>query len=31
MNPSRAYEQEEHATLDQLGADLGCKQGRAGD
>ena len=24
-NPSRKYEQEEHATLDQLGADLGCK------
>ena len=25
VNPSRAYEQEEHATLDQLGTDLGCK------
>ena len=24
-NPSRAYEQEEHAALDQLGLDLGCK------
>jgi hypothetical protein len=24
-NPARAYEQEEHVTLDQLGADLGCK------
>lgn len=24
-NPARAYEQEEHATLDQLGVDLGCK------
>ena len=24
-NPSRAYEQEEHATLVQLGTDLGCK------
>jgi hypothetical protein len=23
-NPSRAYLQEEHATLDQLGTDLGC-------
>lgn len=23
-NPSRAYEQELHATLDQLGPDLGC-------
>ena len=26
-NPSRAYEQELHATLDQLGTDLGCKGG----
>jgi hypothetical protein len=25
VNPARAYEQEEHATLDQLGTDLGCK------
>ena len=24
-NPSRAYEQNEHAILDQLGMDLGCK------
>lgn len=24
-NPSRAYEQIQHATLDQLGTDLGCK------
>ena len=24
-NPARAYEQEEHATLIQLGTDLGCK------
>lgn len=24
-NPSRAYDQELHATLDELGADLGCK------
>lgn len=24
-NPARGYEQEEHATLDQLGTDLGCK------
>ena len=24
-NPSRAYEQSLHVTLDQLGADLGCK------
>jgi hypothetical protein len=24
-NPSRAYEQQLHATLDQLGPDLGCK------
>jgi hypothetical protein len=24
-NPSRAYEQEEHAALVQLGTDLGCK------
>ena len=24
-NPSRAFEQELHATLDELGADLGCK------
>ena len=24
-NPSRAFEQQLHATLDQLGADLGCK------
>jgi len=23
-NPSRAYEQQEHATLDELGTDLGC-------
>jgi hypothetical protein len=26
-NPSRAYEQEEHAALVQLGTDLGCKGG----
>jgi hypothetical protein len=26
-NPARAYEQREHATLDQLGTDLGCKEG----
>ena len=25
LNPSRAYEQGEHAILDQLGTDLGCK------
>ena len=25
LNPSRAYEQELHATLDELGPDLGCK------
>lgn len=25
VNPSRAYLQDEHATLVQLGADLGCK------
>lgn len=25
-NPSRAYDQETHATLVQLGTDLGCKQ-----
>ena len=25
-NPSRKYEQEMHATLDQLGPDLGCKR-----
>lgn len=24
-NPARAYEQEEHAALDALGVDLGCK------
>ena len=24
-NPSRAYEQEQHATLDELGTDLGCR------
>lgn len=24
-NPSRAYDQELHATLDELGTDLGCK------
>ena len=24
-NPSRAYEQQLHATLDELGPDLGCK------
>lgn len=26
-NPSRAYEQEQHAILVQLGTDLGCKSG----
>ncbi len=25
-NPSRAYEQNQHATLDELGPDLGCGQ-----
>jgi hypothetical protein len=24
-NPSRAYDQEQHATLDELGTDLGCR------
>lgn len=24
-NPSRAYDQAQHATLDQLGPDLGCR------
>jgi hypothetical protein len=24
-NPSRGYEQNQHATLDELGTDLGCK------
>lgn len=26
-NPSRAYEQELHVTLDELGTDLGCRPG----
>lgn len=26
-NPSRAYEQDQHAILSQIGADLGCKEG----
>lgn len=26
-NPSRAYLQQEHATLDEIGTDLGCKRG----
>ena len=25
-NPSRAFEQAEHATLDEIGGDLGCKR-----
>jgi hypothetical protein len=29
-NPSRAYEQELHATLDQLGPDLGCGRNAPG-
>ena len=27
QNPSRAYEQALHATLDELGPDIGCKRG----
>jgi hypothetical protein len=30
-NPSRKYDQDQHAILDQLGTDLGCKQGAAGE
>ena len=30
-NPSRAYEQSLHGTLDELATDIGCKQGRSGD